>query len=62
MEFLVSSEEALFSYQWTKNCEQGNEFTLAYDDPTLNIPRPLKDVKLSEKDKLGFNLDESIKR
>ncbi len=28
----------------------------AYDDPTLNIPWPLKDVKLSEKDRNGTSM------
>jgi dTDP-4-dehydrorhamnose 3,5-epimerase len=54
--FLVTSEEALFSYKCTQYYDPGNEFTLAYDDPTLNIPWPLKDVKLSEKDQKGMTL------
>ena len=54
--FLVTSEEALFSYKCTKYYDPGSEFTIAYDDPTLNIPWPLKDVKLSEKDRNGTSM------
>jgi dTDP-4-dehydrorhamnose 3,5-epimerase len=60
--FLVTSEEAIFSYKCTKYYDPSSEFTLAYNDPTLNIPWPLKDVKLSEKDRQGISLSELLKQ
>lgn len=59
--FLVTSEEALFSYKCTQYYDPSSEFTLVYDDPTLTIPWPLKDVKLSEKDKLGVTLKDLMR-
>ncbi len=56
--FLVTSDEALFSYKCTKYYDPSQESTLAYDDPSLKIPWPLQDVKLSEKDKLGKSLQD----
>lgn len=60
--FLVTSDEALFSYKCTKYYDPSSEFTLAYNDPSLNIPWPLTDVKLSEKDRSGLSLAEILKQ
>jgi dTDP-4-dehydrorhamnose 3,5-epimerase len=54
--FLVTSETALFSYKCTTYYDPKAEFTLAWDDPDLSIPWPMKNVILSEKDKNGMHL------
>jgi dTDP-4-dehydrorhamnose 3,5-epimerase len=59
--FLVTSEDAIFSYKCTKYYDPSSEFTLSFNDPTLNIQWPLKDVQLSEKDRQGLSLDDILK-
>ena len=52
--FCVTSDTALFSYKCTDFYAPQNEFTLAWDDPDLNIAWPLKDPVLSDKDTGGL--------
>lgn len=54
--FLVLSETALFHYKCTEFYSPKDEVTLRWDDPQLNIPWPLKNPTLSEKDARGLFL------
>lgn len=58
--FLVTSEKALFSYKCTTYYDPKSEFTLAWDDPELNISWPSRDVVLSEKDKKDLKLKDLV--
>ena len=53
--FFVTSEEAEFVYKCTTYYNPESEYTLAWDDPTIDIDWPISDneVLLSEKDKNG---------
>ncbi len=48
--FLVLSETADFEYKCTDYYDPSDEGSLLWNDPHLNIPWPLKNPKLSEKD------------
>jgi len=48
--FLVLSETADFEYKCTDYYDPSDEGSLLWDDPDLNIPWPLDNPKLSEKD------------
>ena len=62
--FLTLSEQAEVSYKatgyWNKNCEH----SIRWDDKTLNINWPIKQLKkspiLSEKDKIAPILNDAI--
>ena len=48
--FLVLSETADFEYKCTDYYDPSDEGSLLWNDPDLNIPWPIDDAKLSEKD------------
>lgn len=49
--FVTLSQEAEIFYKCSKEYSPQHDSGLRYDDPTLNISWPLKDVIISEKDK-----------
>lgn len=55
--FCVISETALFQYKCTEKYSPENERGIIWNDSMLNIPWPIQDPIISEKDKLypGFN-------
>tara|TARA_A100001035_G_C27578984_1_gene406652 strand:+ start:122 stop:676 length:555 start_codon:yes stop_codon:yes gene_type:complete len=59
--FQVLSKNALVCYKTTEFWSKDDEYTLRYDDPTLNIP--WKDIKtiISDKDANGKDLKEITK-
>jgi dTDP-4-dehydrorhamnose 3,5-epimerase len=56
--FLVTSDEALFSYKCTEYYRPGGERTICWDDPAIGIDWPTRDVLLSLKDLAGVPLGE----
>ena len=48
--FVVLSETADFEYKCTDYYDPSDEGSLLWDDPSLNIPWPIDNPKLSEKD------------
>ena len=54
--FVVTSDEAIFSYKCTDIYQPENEFTLLWNDPDLCIPWPIHDPQLSAKDVQGLRL------
>jgi dTDP-4-dehydrorhamnose 3,5-epimerase len=56
--FLVTSDEALFSYKCTEYYRPGSERTICWDDPTIGVAWPTRDVRLSTKDQAGMPLSE----
>jgi dTDP-4-dehydrorhamnose 3,5-epimerase len=54
--FQVLSETALFHYKCSVLYSPKDELTLAWDDPQLAIPWPIKEPILSDKDKKGVLL------
>ena len=48
--FVVLSEKADFEYKCTDYYDPSDEVCLLWNDPNLNIPWPIKNPKLSEKD------------
>ena len=48
--FVVLSESADFEYKCTDYYDPSDEGTLLWSDPDLNIPWPIDNPKLSEKD------------
>ena len=48
--FVVLSESADFEYKCTDSYDPSDEGSLLWDDPDLNIPWPIDNPKLSEKD------------
>ena len=56
--FVVTSESALFMYKCTETYHPETELTVKWNDPTINIPWPIQDVQLSEKDAQGLSLQE----
>ena len=54
--FLVLSETADFVYKCTSYYDPSDEYTISWNDPDLNIPWPIKNPRLSEKDSKGINL------
>lgn len=51
--FLTLSETAHFTYKCTDYYTPGDEHTLLWNDETVAITWPMKEVLLSEKDRLG---------
>ena len=51
--FVVTSEQALFSYKCTDLYNPDGEVSIAWDDPDLNIPWPVEAPELSGKDQKG---------
>lgn len=49
--FCVTSDHALFAYKCTELYHPEHEVGVAFDDPALAIPWPVKDPKVSDKDK-----------
>jgi len=49
---LVLSGQCIFHYKMSEYYDPGNEKGVKWDDPKLNIPWPVKDPVLSEKDSL----------
>ncbi|OGT60689.1 MAG: dTDP-4-dehydrorhamnose 3,5-epimerase [Gammaproteobacteria bacterium RIFCSPHIGHO2_12_FULL_43_28] len=56
--FCVVSEGADFHYKCTDFYAPNGEHGIAWNDPTLNIPWPIKNPILSPKDKVYSNLNE----
>lgn len=56
--FCVTSETALFVYKCTDYYHPECEKAIQWNDPTLQIPWPVKDVILSEKDTKGMGWKE----
>jgi dTDP-4-dehydrorhamnose 3,5-epimerase len=57
--FLVTSQNAIFSYKCTDIYKPEYEYTILWNDPDLNISWPLDmDITLSDKDKNGIPLNE----
>ena len=54
--FVVTSEEALFSYKCTDFYEPKAEISLLWNDPDVGIDWPIKDPALSAKDVQGLRL------
>lgn len=54
--FVVTGEDAMFSYKCTDIYNPGGEFTLAWDDPDVGITWPVETPTLSAKDKVGMKL------
>jgi dTDP-4-dehydrorhamnose 3,5-epimerase len=54
--FLVTSDEALFSYKCTEYYRPGGERTIRWDDPAIGVDWPTKNVRLSAKDQGGVAL------
>jgi dTDP-4-dehydrorhamnose 3,5-epimerase len=48
--FVVTSEEALFSYKCTAYYDRAAERTVRWDDPSIGIEWPMRDVTLAERD------------
>jgi dTDP-4-dehydrorhamnose 3,5-epimerase len=60
--FVVTSEVALFSYKCTDAYNPEGEYSIAWDDPDLNIPWPISNPQLSEKDKQGRYLKDMTEK
>ncbi len=56
--FCVVSESALFMYKCTQYYNPKAELSLAWNDPKLAIPWPVKDPTLSDKDRNALFLSE----
>lgn len=56
--FCVLSDSAIFMYKCTDFYNPHAEFSLAWNDPDLAIPWPIKDPTLSDKDGKAFPLKE----
>ena len=56
--FVVLSETADFEYKCTDYYDPSDEGSLLWSDPVLNIPWPVDNPQLSEKDKNASRLDE----
>lgn len=62
--FYVTSEEAEFQYKCTDYYNVGDEFSIRWDDPTLDIKWPLvggKPPQLSQKDAQGVSFRDAPK-
>ncbi len=61
--FIVTSEEAVFSYKVDNTYSPAHEACICYSDPALQIalPLPSTQVILSDKDKLGLTFAEAPK-
>lgn len=60
--FVVTSEKAIVEYKCTDFYNPGDEFSLLWNDPELNIPWPEKDPLLSKKDAAGLTFAEYKKK
>ncbi len=62
--FLTLSETATFNYKCSELYYGDDQYTLAYDDPVLNIDWPLNsnELKLSSKDNEGWSLEKILDR
>lgn len=58
--FLVLSDEAEFQYKCTNFYDPTSERSVAWDDPELNIPWPIKNPSLSAKDKAALPAREAL--
>jgi len=47
---LVLSEQAIFHYKQTTYYDRPGQFTIMWNDPTLNLPWPVKNPVLSKRD------------
>jgi dTDP-4-dehydrorhamnose 3,5-epimerase len=56
--FVVTSENALFSYKCTDLYHPEAELGVAFDDPALGIPWPVSEPELSAKDKTNLPLSQ----
>jgi dTDP-4-dehydrorhamnose 3,5-epimerase len=54
--FCVLSETVLFAYKCTRYYRPEFETAIAWDDPAIGIPWPIKDPKLSAKDRAAVRL------
>ena len=59
--FMVISKKAKLQYKLTNYYLPGDEYTLAWDDPEINIKWPLKNPILSDKDSRGLLLRDILK-
>ena len=61
--FVVTSDEAVFSYKVDNTYSPAHEVCICYSDPTLSITLPIlaTELKLSEKDKLGLTFADAPK-
>jgi dTDP-4-dehydrorhamnose 3,5-epimerase len=51
---LCLSEECVFFYKWSKKYDgPENQFTIKWNDPTINIPWPIENPILSKRDQEG---------
>jgi dTDP-4-dehydrorhamnose 3,5-epimerase len=55
--FLVLSDEALLTYKCTDYYDRASELCIRWDDPSIGIEWPMRDVTLSSKDQAGASLD-----
>lgn len=60
--FCVIREEATFFYKCTDIYNPESEFSIAWNDPDLNIPWPLTDITLSHKDQNAKPFKELLDR
>lgn len=60
--FCVLSEHALVQYKCTELYDPGDEIGIAWDDPELDIPWPVHDPILSERDRHHRRLSELLAR
>jgi len=60
--FCVTSETAEFLYKVTDYYDPTSEATLRWNDPTLNIPWPIQNPTLSNKDQAGLSLQDIAKK
>ena len=51
--YLVLSPDGLFSYKQSTYFTHGKQFSYRWDDPRFNIPWPIQNPILSERDKAG---------
>lgn len=56
--FVVTADEAMFSYKVTESYHPETERTIRWDDPRIAIDWPRRDVLLSAKDQQGVALDQ----
>jgi dTDP-4-dehydrorhamnose 3,5-epimerase len=56
--FVVLSDSAIFAYKCTAYYAPQNEFSLLWNDPSINITWPIDDPSLSLKDSQGLTLNE----
>lgn len=56
--FVVTSEEAIFTYKCTGYYEPKSELSVLWNDPAIGIDWPVKEPKLSGKDAAGLLLSD----